>query len=227
MLAIEGINNLRYEESLGLDIFLYKFNQLWEKVGSEDEYVKVGYFKNCLDKSRTNPFRETISHMNLQGFTPYDEMVETLHRKELESLGKRDYRQMMGSMSRESAQVANGQNVQDNVQTMSGQSLDSVQNVQNVQEKRMKTKANVSVDSKTVKAKNVCTYCNRPGHSRATCWDLIPCSVCGNYGHDGKFCKGTKGPKKGASGGSNGTKLGAPKVKDSFVKKKLFKAKNT
>jgi hypothetical protein len=51
--------------------------------------------------------------------------------------------------------------------------------------------------------------------------------VCGNYGHDGKFCKGTKGPKKGASGGSNGTKLVAPKVKDSFVKKKLFKAKNT
>jgi hypothetical protein len=234
MMSIEGINSLRYEETVGLETFLYRFNQLWEKVGSDDEHIKVGYFKNCLDKSRTNPFRETISHLNLKGFTPYDEMVEIMYRKEMDGRGKRDFRQMMGSMPRESVQVASYGD-EDMSRTCPGHVQDNVQD--NVQDKRSKSNANVSVDAGPGKTKSVCTYCNRPGHSRATCWDLIPCSVCGKYGHDGKFCKGAKvglnvnsnrnGPKKGASGGSNGTKLGAPRVKDSFVKKKLFKAKNT
>jgi hypothetical protein len=54
-------------------------------------------------------------------------------------------------------------------------------------------KANVSGDTRLVKAKNVCQVryiLYRPRHSRAVCCTLH--QVCGNCGYDAKLCKGAK-----------------------------------
>jgi ribosomal protein L37AE/L43A len=146
---------------------------------------------------------------------------------------------MMGSMSRESAQVANygGGDSRDIRDIGDIGDIEDSGDISRI--KKSKSSANnVTVDANPNKAKSVCTYCNRPGHSRATCFDLVPCSKCGIVGHGTRYCKGAKAvsnnvnsnryaPKKVTSMGSNGTKLVAPKVKDSFLKKKPFKAKST
>jgi ribosomal protein L37AE/L43A len=175
----------------------------------------------------------------IQGFTKYNDIVDTLQRKDMEGRGKRDFRQMMGSMSRESAQVANyGGGDSRDIRDIGD--IGDIEDIGDIsRNKKSKSSANnVTVDANPNKAKNVCTYCNRPGHSRATCFDLVPCSKCGVVGHGTRYCKGAKAvsnnvnsnryaPKKVTSMGSNGTKLVAPKVKDSFLKKKPFKAKST
>jgi hypothetical protein len=47
--------------------------------------------------------------------------------------------------------------------------------------KKGKQQAHVvnSTNNKTDKLKLTCTYCNKGGHVSATCFDLVPCPICG------------------------------------------------
>lgn len=225
MMAIEGLQSLKYDESKGLEVCVKDFNKLWDKTGSEDEYAKVGYFKQCLEKSRTNPFKETMSLLHLQGFVNYSDIVEVLYRKEMEHRSKRDYRQMISTDQRESAMLATSDNPGGKKAKVSQQQAHAA--LVN------------AVGNGKPKAK--CTHCGMDGHSRATCWDIVACTLCGFTGHAAWGCKqgrGNRGAVAAVAAEPNrssnrtatrggGTGLGAPKVKDTFIKKRLFKAKVT
>jgi hypothetical protein len=214
MMAIEGLQNLKYEES-GLEVFIMKFNELYDKTEQEDEYAKVGYFKNCLERSKTNPFKETMAHLNIQGVYKFDDIVEVLYRKENEGKSKRDYRQMIDTGKMESVNLVNDEEENTVKRTKNGQKANAVTG-----------------------GTETCPQCHKPGHGRSTCWQLVPCHKCGTTGHNPMYCKKNKSGNGGGSSHSsnnsrvvtkadNSNRLVAPKLKENFIKKKLFKAKNT
>jgi hypothetical protein len=215
MMANQAILQLKYEEAKGLEQFVYKFTTLWEKTGSEDAFIKVGYFKHCLEQSRSNPFKETIAHLHLQGFVRYEDIVDVLFRKEMEQRSKRDYRQMTGTIDHQESAFA---------------VEETEHKVKKGKKITQQAHVIVSTNNKAEKSKQVCTHCNKGGHVKATCFQLVPCPICGEKGHGRLSCKSKdKGGQGGSSTSSNNkTSSGTPKVRDDFKNKKpLFKAKNT
>jgi hypothetical protein len=217
MTAIEGLHNLKYEENLGLEVFINKFNSLYSKIDARpgDEFSKVGYFKNSLEKSRSNPFRETLSHLNLQGFIGFDDIVNILYRKEFENRSKQDYRQL--SQSKESAFE-----VDEETQPKKKRKI----------KKNAPQEVHVSNNNPTTsRPRYVCEHCGKQGHTKDRCFDIVPCPRCNKLGHSEKTCKYKGGTSLSrtvtVNGKPNGNSSGlsASKVKDNFVNKKLFKSK--
>jgi hypothetical protein len=213
MMANQGILQLKYEESKGLEQFVYQFTTLWKQTGSDDVFAKVGYFKHCLENSKSNPFKETISHLHIQGFVKFEDIVDVLYRKEMEHRNKRDFRQMTNTTDQ---------------QAFVSTEDDTEQKVKKVKQSNQQANLVNNTNNKQDKSKLTCTHCNKGGHTRATCFDLVPCPICGGKGHGRLSCKNKDKGGKGGSGTSNSNKTtsAAPKVRDDF-RKKLFKAKVT
>lgn len=220
MVSIEGLHNLKYEESQGLEVFIQKFNQLYQRSNQpEDDFTKVGYFKNCLEKSRSNPFRETLSFLNLQGFTKFDNLVEILFRKEMENRTKRNFQKVYNS--KESV----------------FQTLEEKQ-----PQKKQKVEAHLLLDNpKQFRPRYVCTHCKLPGHTVDRCFLIVACSKCGELGHSPKNCTGTGNMSSNGNGGpikknttssanagdGRNSSTAALKIKEKFVRKNPFPKKGT
>jgi hypothetical protein len=120
----------------------------------DDVHAKVAYFKHCLEHSKSNQFKE-LSHIYI--------VKDLLNMKTSlkYSRSKRDYRQMTNNTDQQA--FASTEDDTEQKGKHNNQQAHLVNNTNNKQDK----------------SKLTCTYCNKGGHTRETCFDLVPYPICG------------------------------------------------